>query len=84
MCKQEAESVDHLLLHREIAKKLWTTCFKAGVKDHHLFQAFYATVLGAHMTAPGKRERNYDRRAADADENQESPKKPPYAANASV
>lgn len=29
MCKQEAEFVDHLLLHCEIAKKLWTTCFKA-------------------------------------------------------
>lgn len=29
MCKHEAESVDHLFLHCDTAKKCWNTCFKA-------------------------------------------------------
>ncbi|KAK9289167.1 hypothetical protein L1049_017641 [Liquidambar formosana] len=62
-------------------KKISTS---VGAKDHQRFQASYATVLKAHMTALKKRERKEKRKAAHADKKQKSSKKRPSAAKASV
>lgn len=53
-------------------------CFlpgKVGVKDHQRFQASYATILKAHMTALKKRERKDKKKAAEADKKEGSAKK---------
>ncbi|KAK9287954.1 hypothetical protein L1049_016399 [Liquidambar formosana] len=62
-------------------KKISTS---VGAKDHQRFQASYATVLKAHMTALKKRERKEKRKAADADKKQKGLKKRPSAPKASV
>ncbi|XAR62562.1 hypothetical protein NMG60_11017368 [Bertholletia excelsa] len=46
-----------------------------GMKDHQRFQASYATILKAQMTALKKRERKEKRKAADANKNGKVSKK---------
>ena len=43
------------------------SCFKVGAKDHLRFQASYATILKAHMTALKKRERKDRKKSTEAD-----------------
>ncbi|KAF7824898.1 signal recognition particle 14 kDa protein [Senna tora] len=47
-----------------------------GPKDHQRFQASYATILKAHMTALKKRERKDKKKSAEADKREGSSKKP--------
>ncbi|KAK2992352.1 hypothetical protein RJ640_016806, partial [Escallonia rubra] len=55
-----------------------------GGKDHQRFQASYATILKARMTALKKRERKEKRKTTDTDKKQEGRKKRSSAAKASV
>ena len=43
------------------------SCFKVGAKDHLRFQASYATILKAHMTALKKRERKDRKKSTEAE-----------------
>lgn len=52
-----------------------TISTSVGVKDHQRFQASYATILKAHMTALKKRERKDKKKAAEADKKEGSAKK---------
>ncbi|XP_052204952.1 signal recognition particle 14 kDa protein [Diospyros lotus] len=52
-----------------------TISTSVGPKDHQRFQASYATILKARMTALKKRERKDKRKAADADKKQKGSKK---------
>ncbi|GAB2289163.1 RNA-binding signal recognition particle subunit srp14 [Dionaea muscipula] len=65
------ESLEYRCLIRATdgKKKITTT---VGAKDHQRFQASYATVLKAHMTALKKRERKDRRKTADSDKKQGS------------
>lgn len=49
---------------------------KVGPKDHQRFQASYATILKAHMTALKKRERKDKKKSAEADKREGSSKRP--------
>ncbi|KAK3035504.1 hypothetical protein RJ639_033963 [Escallonia herrerae] len=55
-----------------------------GAKDHQRFQASYATILKARMTALKKRERKEKRKTTDTDKKQEGRKKRSSAAKASA
>jgi len=61
----------------------WLTvslCFlsgKVGARDHQRFQASYATILKAHMTALKKRERKDKKKAAEGDKKEGDVKKKP-------
>ena len=48
---------------------------KVGPKDHQRFQASYATILKAHMTAIKKRERKDKKKPAKADKREGSSKR---------
>ncbi|GMH30678.1 hypothetical protein Nepgr_032521 [Nepenthes gracilis] len=56
-----------------------------GAKDHQRFQASYATILKAHMTALKKKDRKDRRKSAEADKKQKltTKKQPPPPAKAS-
>ncbi|GAB2260789.1 hypothetical protein Droror1_Dr00011644 [Drosera rotundifolia] len=71
--KSAGESIEYKCLVRATdgKKKITTT---VGVKDHQRFQASYATVLKAHMTALKKRERKDRKKVTDADK-KPAPKK---------
>lgn len=47
-----------------------------GPKDHQRFQASYATILKAHMTALKKRERKDKKKSAEIDKRDGSSKRP--------
>lgn len=49
---------------------------KVGQKDHQRFQASYATILKAHMTALKKRERKDKKKPAEAEKREGSSKRP--------
>ncbi|KAG4979168.1 hypothetical protein JHK82_032416 [Glycine max] len=49
---------------------------EVGPKDHQRFQASYATILKAHMTALKKRERKDKKKPAEADKREGSSKRP--------
>ena len=49
---------------------------KVGAKDHQRFQASYATILKAHMTALMKRERKDKKKVAEGDKKEGAAKKP--------
>lgn len=49
---------------------------KVGAKDHLRFQASYATILKAHMTALKKRERKEKKKAVETDKKEMNVKKP--------
>ncbi|XP_010268223.1 PREDICTED: signal recognition particle 14 kDa protein isoform X1 [Nelumbo nucifera] len=51
--------------------------YKLSAKDHLRFQASYATILKAHMSALKKRERRDKKKAGDGQTKQEDLKKPP-------
>ncbi|MCD9561305.1 RNA-binding signal recognition particle subunit srp14, partial [Datura stramonium] len=55
-----------------------------GPKDHQRFQASYAILLKARLTALKKRERKDKRKAADSDKKIESSKKKSTAPKASA
>ncbi|KAL9254808.1 Signal recognition particle 14 kDa protein-like protein [Drosera capensis] len=79
--KSAGESIEYKCLVRATdgKKKITTT---VGVKDHQRFQASYATVLKAHMTALKKRERKDRKKAADVDKKPAPKKKKPSAPKA--
>ncbi|KAF9670718.1 hypothetical protein SADUNF_Sadunf13G0097900 [Salix dunnii] len=64
----------------------WLTvslCFlsgKVGARDHQRFQASYATILKAHMTALKKRERKDKKKVAEGDKKEGGVKKKPKRA----
>ncbi|PSS35728.1 Signal recognition particle protein, partial [Actinidia chinensis var. chinensis] len=68
------EEIEHKCLIRATDGKR-TISTSVGQKDHQRFQASYATILKARMTALKKRERKDKRKAADADKKQKSSKK---------
>lgn len=49
---------------------------KVGAKDHQRFQASYATLLKAHMSALKKRERKDRKKVAEGNKKEAVPKKP--------
>ncbi|CAF1872335.1 unnamed protein product, partial [Brassica napus] len=60
------ESIEYRCLIRATdAKKTIST--SVGAKDHQRFQAPYATILKAHMTALKKRERKDRKKSTEAD-----------------
>ncbi|KAF8087063.1 hypothetical protein N665_0600s0012 [Sinapis alba] len=60
------ESIEYRCLIRATdAKKTIST--SVGAKDHQRFQASYATILKAHMTALKKRERKDRKKTTDAE-----------------
>ena len=54
----------------------WFSLEKVGAKDHQRFQASYATILKAHMTALKKRERKEKKKGAEVDKKEGGVKKP--------
>ena len=54
----------------------WFSLEKVGAKDHQRFQASYATILKAHMTALKKRERKDKKKGAEGDKKEGVVKKP--------
>ncbi|XP_050222108.1 signal recognition particle 14 kDa protein [Mercurialis annua] len=56
-----------------------TISTSVGAKDHQRFQASYATILKAHMTALKKRERKDKKKAVGADKKEVGSKKPKRA-----
>ncbi|GMN41059.1 hypothetical protein TIFTF001_010292 [Ficus carica] len=54
--------------------------FMVGAKDHVRFQASYATILKAHMTALKKRERKEKKKAAETDKKEGAAAKKPKKA----
>ena len=54
----------------------WFSLEKVGAKDHQRFQASYATILKAHMTALKKRERKDKKKGAEGDKKEGGVKKP--------
>ncbi|GAB4832776.1 hypothetical protein Ancab_006792 [Ancistrocladus abbreviatus] len=60
-----------------------TISTSVGAKEHQRFQASYATILKAHMTALKKRERKDRRKTADSDKKQQVSKKTASGAKAS-
>ncbi|KAK4755075.1 hypothetical protein SAY87_008832 [Trapa incisa] len=57
-----------------------TISTSVGTKDHQQFQASYATILKAHMTALKKRERKYKKKAVGTDNKEGDLKKKPNKA----
>ena len=53
----------------------WFSLEKVGAKDHQRFQASYATILKAHMTALKKRERKDKKKGAEGDKKEGGVKK---------
>ncbi|KAL9342523.1 hypothetical protein Peur_028407 [Populus x canadensis] len=54
-----------------------TISTSVGARDHQRFQASYATILKAHMTALKKRERKDKKKAAEGDKKEGDVKKKP-------
>ncbi|KAA8527255.1 hypothetical protein F0562_034648 [Nyssa sinensis] len=81
--KSAGEVIEYRCLIRATDGKK-TISTSVGAKDHQRFQASYATILKAHMTALKKRERKDKRKSAEADKKQEGSKKRSSAAKASV
>nr|DAD25308.1 TPA_asm: hypothetical protein HUJ06_026772 [Nelumbo nucifera] len=70
------ETIEYRCLVRATdGKKTISTVLSA--KDHLRFQASYATILKAHMSALKKRERRDKKKAGDGQTKQEDLKKPP-------
>ncbi|XVE84438.1 hypothetical protein DITRI_Ditri17bG0014200 [Diplodiscus trichospermus] len=68
------QTIEHRCLIRATDGKK-TISTSVGAKDHQRFQASYATILKAHMTALKKRERK-DRKKAAEDKKEGGSKKP--------
>ncbi|KAA8517317.1 hypothetical protein F0562_017610 [Nyssa sinensis] len=81
--KTAGEAIEYRCLVRATDGKK-TISTSVGAKDHQRFQASYATILKAHMTALKKRERKDKRKGAEADKKQKGPKKISSATKASV
>ncbi|KAI4332027.1 hypothetical protein L6164_016968 [Bauhinia variegata] len=69
------EAIEYRCLIRATDGKK-TISTSVGQKDHQRFQASYATILKAHMTALKKRERKDKKKSAESDKRGESSKKP--------
>nr|GMD24916.1 signal recognition particle 14 kDa protein [Ipomoea batatas] len=77
--KSAGEKIEYKCLIRATdGKKNISTM--VGPKDHQRFQASYAILLKAQMTALKKRERKDRRKAADSDKKQDGSKKPQRSA----
>ncbi|XVF84316.1 hypothetical protein PTKIN_Ptkin17bG0027000 [Pterospermum kingtungense] len=72
--KTAGQTIEYRCLIRATDGKK-TISTSVGVKDHQRFQASYATILKAHMTALKKRERK-DRKKAAGDKKEGGSKKP--------
>ncbi|WCJ29828.1 Signal recognition particle 14 kDa protein [Euphorbia peplus] len=72
------ESIDYRCLIRATDGKK-TISTSVGARDHQRFQASYATILKAHMTALKKRERKDRKKATGADKSEGASKKPKRA-----
>ncbi|KAJ8755515.1 hypothetical protein K2173_019313 [Erythroxylum novogranatense] len=72
--KTSGEPIDYRCLIRATNGKK-TISTSVGAKDHQRFQASYATILKAHMTALKKRERKDRKKAAEVDKKDENSKK---------
>ncbi|XP_057957192.1 signal recognition particle 14 kDa protein [Malania oleifera] len=70
------ETIEYRCLVRATDGKK-TISTSVGAKDHQRFQASYATILKAHMTALKKRERKDKKKAAEADKKPNIVKKLP-------
>ncbi|KAJ8774777.1 hypothetical protein K2173_017223 [Erythroxylum novogranatense] len=77
--KNAGETIDYRCLIRATNGKN-TISTSVGAKDHQRFQASYATILKARMTALKKRERKDRKKSAEADKKDESLKKKPKKA----
>ncbi|EXC21057.1 Signal recognition particle 14 kDa protein [Morus notabilis] len=64
--KTDGEAIEYRCLIRATDGKK-TISTSVGAKDHMRFQASYATILKAHMTALKKRERKDKKKAAETD-----------------
>ncbi|KAL1341195.1 hypothetical protein HN51_027680 [Arachis hypogaea] len=69
------EAIDYKCLIRATNGKK-TISTSVGTKDHQRFQASYATILKAHMTALKKRERKDKKKSAEADKREGTSKRP--------
>ncbi|KAH1219671.1 Signal recognition particle protein [Glycine max] len=69
------EAIEYRCLIRATDGKK-TISTSVGPKDHQRFQASYATILKAHMTALKKRERKDKKKPAEADKREGSSKRP--------
>ncbi|XP_061341061.1 signal recognition particle 14 kDa protein [Gastrolobium bilobum] len=69
------EAIEYRCLIRATDGKK-TISTSVGPKDHQRFQASYATILKAHMTALKKRERKDKKKSAEADKREGSSKRP--------
>ncbi|XP_059430912.1 signal recognition particle 14 kDa protein-like isoform X2 [Corylus avellana] len=69
------EAIEYRCLIRATDGKK-TISTSVGAKDHQRFQASYATILKAHMTALKKRERKDKKKAAEGDKKEGAAKKP--------
>ncbi|KAM7278114.1 hypothetical protein ACFE04_005248 [Oxalis oulophora] len=77
--KSAGEPIEYRCLIRATDGKK-TISTSVGAKDHQKFQASYATILKAHMTALKKRERKDKKKAAGGDSNNEIKAKKPKKA----
>ncbi|XP_014493274.1 signal recognition particle 14 kDa protein [Vigna radiata var. radiata] len=68
------EAIEYRCLIRATDGKK-TISTSVGPKDHQRFQASYATILKAHMTALKKRERKDKKKPAEADKREGSSKR---------
>lgn len=81
--KTLGEPIEYRCLIRATdGKKTFST--SVGAKDHQRFQASYATILKARMTALKKRERKDKRKAVDGDKKLDGQNKRSSQAKASV
>lgn len=69
------EAIEYRCLIRATNGKK-TISTTVGPKDHQRFQASYATILKAHMTALKKRERKDKKKSAEIDKREGSSKRP--------
>ncbi|KAK4566462.1 signal recognition particle 14 kDa protein [Quercus suber] len=69
------EAIEYRCLIRATDGKK-TISTSVGAKDHQRFQASYATILKAHMTALKKRERKDKKKGAEGDKKEGGVKKP--------
>uniref|UniRef100_A0A2P2KBH8 Signal recognition particle 14 kDa protein n=1 Tax=Rhizophora mucronata TaxID=61149 RepID=A0A2P2KBH8_RHIMU len=76
--KTAGEPIDYRCLIRATNGKK-TISTSVGAKDHQRFQASYATILKAHMTALKKRERKEKKKAAGGDKKDRTLKMPKRA-----
>ncbi|KAJ9701682.1 hypothetical protein PVL29_006872 [Vitis rotundifolia] len=72
--KTAGEAIDYRCLIRATDGKK-TISASVGPKDHQRFQASYATILKAHMTALKKRGRKDKKKAAEGVKKPDDPKK---------